>query len=67
MFMSENVAAETSKSVHFEKRKERILDIYVSAESLFVYDNPWREGDNTGADVDNEYAGMATRLQYDTL
>ena len=38
--------------------KERIVDIYVSAESLFVYDKPWMEGDSKGAAVDNEYAGM---------
>lgn len=64
MSMSENVAAERTNSVPLEERKERIVDIYVSAESLLVYDNPWMEGDSTAAAVDNEYSGMATWLQY---
>ena len=38
--------------------KERIVDIYVSAESLFVHDKPWMEGDSKGAAVENEYASM---------
>ena len=38
--------------------KERIVDIYVSAESLFVYDKPWMEGDSKGASVDKKYSGM---------
>ncbi|CAL8387291.1 unnamed protein product [Boreogadus saida] len=50
-----NVAAgDTTKGV-----KERIVDIYVSVESLFVYDKPWMEGDSKGAAVDNEYSEVA--------
>ena len=56
-----NVAAgDTTKGV-----KERIVDIYVSAESLFVYDKPWIEGDSKGEAVENEYSGM--RLQHNAL
>ncbi|CAL8281481.1 unnamed protein product [Gadus morhua 'NCC'] len=39
--------------------KERIVDIYVSAESLFVYDKPWIEGDSKGEAVENEYSEVA--------
>ncbi|XP_056443414.1 C-type lectin domain family 2 member B-like [Gadus chalcogrammus] len=50
-----NVAAgDTTKGV-----KERIVDIYVSVESLFVYDKPWMEGDSKGAAVNNEYSEVA--------
>ena len=45
--------------------KERIVDIYVSAESLFVYDKPSMEKESKGAAADNEYAGM--RLQHNAL
>ncbi|XP_056445241.1 uncharacterized protein LOC130381593 isoform X2 [Gadus chalcogrammus] len=39
--------------------KERIVDIYVSAESLFVYDKPWIEGESKGEAVENEYSEVA--------
>ncbi|KAM9314266.1 uncharacterized protein KZ484_024060 isoform 2-T4 [Pholidichthys leucotaenia] len=44
--MSEGVYAEASisKKVHFgDSKKENIVDIYVSTESLRVYENPWVE------------------------
>ena len=38
--------------------KKRIADIFISAESQFVHDKPWMEGDSKGAVYENEYAGM---------
>ncbi len=40
--MTENLYAEPG-IIKREDDKERIVDIYVSAESLRVYDNPWVE------------------------
>lgn len=45
--MSVNVYAEPSitKKVHFDQDiKDSVVDIYVSAESLRVFENPWVEG-----------------------
>ncbi len=45
--MSENIYAEPGiiKKVRFDcDDKESVVDIYVSSESLRVYDNPWVEG-----------------------
>lgn len=45
--MSANVYAEpyVTKEVHFDQdHRDSIVDIYVSAESLRVYENPWVEG-----------------------
>lgn len=44
--MSENIYAEPgiTNKVHLDREdKESVVDIYVSAESLRVYDNPWVE------------------------
>ena len=59
---NEDVAAEKTKGISF---KERIVDIYVSAGSLFVYDKRSMEKESKGAAADNEYAGM--RLQHNAL
>lgn len=74
--MSENIYAEPgiTKTVHFDRDdKESIVDIYVSAESLRVYDNPWVEGtsanmpgpagpQHSGMDVSNKRCKRADRF-----
>lgn len=56
--MSEDIYAEPgiTNTVH----KESIVDIYVSAESLRVYDNPWVEGTsaNTPGPAGPHHSGM---------
>lgn len=61
----ENVYAEPyiTKEVHFDQdHKENIVDIYVSAESLRVYENPWVEGmsPNTSGLGGTQHSGMDT-------
>lgn len=44
--MSENICTDSCLAVKadaYEDSKERIVDIYVSAESLKVFENPWVE------------------------
>lgn len=62
----ENVYAEPyiTKEVHFDQdHKESIVDIYVSAESLRVYENPWMEGmsPNTPGLGGTRHPGMDTQ------
>lgn len=58
--MSENVHAEPyiTKDVHQEYR-ESVVDIYVSAESLRVYENPWVENVSPGHG-ETQHPGMVT-------
>lgn len=58
--MSENVCTEsciTVKGDAYEDSKERIVGIYVSAESLKVYENPWVEDTSPGP-LGSQHPGM---------
>lgn len=60
--MSEHLYAEPG-IIKREDDKERIVDIYVSAESLKVYDNPWVDGTkipNIPGPPGPQYPGMDT-------
>lgn len=58
--MSEHVCTEPGipKQVHFDQ--DSVVDIYVSAESLRVYENPWFEGTspNIHGPARHQHTGM---------
>lgn len=60
--MSEGLYANPGSIKDFpsDKKKESIVDIYVSAESLRVYDNPWVESTspNTPGPTGVQHTGM---------
>lgn len=53
----------TVRDVHSGKDKESIVDIYVSAESLKVYDNPWVESTspNVSGHAGSQHTGRNRR------
>ena len=64
--MSEHVYADPDiiKKVHFAQDfKEGTVDIYVSAESLRVYDNPWVE-DTPGPAEAQQRASMSSKCVW---
>lgn len=66
---SEDLYAKPGIIMTREYDKESVVDIYVSAESLRVYDNPWVEGmsPNIPAPTGAQHTGMdmtSTKLQF---
>lgn len=63
--MSEGLYAKPGSIKDFpsDKKKESIVDVYVSAESLRVYDNPWVESTspNTPGPTGAQHTGMLIR------
>lgn len=45
-------------------KEESIVDIYVSAESLKVYDNPWMEGMTPNTPAEVQQPGMGNQSLY---
>lgn len=58
--MTENLCAEPG-TTRRDDDKESIVDIYVSAESLRVYENPWVESMSPNIATGAQYPGMDTK------
>lgn len=64
--MSAHLYTISEKVPYNQDDKESIVDIYVSAESLRVFDNPWVEGTSptVPASVESQFPGMSMSVVY---